>query len=441
MWSPGRLFFFLLILSSFSHLICLDYSSRNPRVRLTLDSGEYLWAAHNLRNRTVFYAGDLSQPRIPALYSRRPPFYPSLIGLALFFWDDLRAVILVQVSLNLISGYLLWRLLGLVGIFGRIRLLAVAACLFYPAQMIYTQTIMPAVLLQMFVLLAVFCLALFLKTGKSRHLWIMNASLSLALLTKPILVFFWLPNLAFHAWVGVKSRRVAVLFAALLPLLVQSAWSYRNYRQTGSFHFSSKSTQMQGYLTNRYATGSEQMGSLADPRQRGPGQEWSAGSRRRGQPFYRVVIENPLDLGRRQLKGMGAFFLDPGRFDFYQFSANRYPGQGFSLSMRNWETTRQVARRSGWFLKYLIVIGLFNLLITFAFVLFPFQPLRAELRVFVFLVVIYMAVVTSIYGRSRYRLPVMPELFLAAAVVLDRRRKEFRKGEGSKTKAESAVNG
>ncbi len=206
MWSRGRIFFLLLIfLSSFLHLICLDYSSRYQRARFTLDSWEYLWAAHNLQDRTVVYAGDLSEPRIPALYSRRPPLYPCLIALTQFFWDDLRAVILVQVSLSLISGYLLWCLLGLVDVFGRTRPAAVAAFLFYPAQMIYTQTIMPGIFLQTFLLLCVYCLALFLKTGNARYLWIMNASLSLALLTKPILVFFWLPNLAFHAWVGLSS--------------------------------------------------------------------------------------------------------------------------------------------------------------------------------------------------------------------------------------------
>ena len=108
----------MLILPGFADLICFDYASRNPRVRLTLDSWECLRAAHNLSNRGVLYAGDLSKPPIPALYSRRPPLYPSLSALALFCWYDVRAVVLVLMGLSLASGYLLWRLLGFLDISG-----------------------------------------------------------------------------------------------------------------------------------------------------------------------------------------------------------------------------------------------------------------------------------------------------------------------------------
>jgi len=183
----------------------------------------------------------------------------------------------------------------------------------------------------------------------------------------------------------------------------------------------------------RYICGHQSDSQPQRPGQGGSGAKWSARSQRPEQPFYRVVIEHPLDLARRQLRGMVTFFLDPGRFDFYQFFSNPYPSRGFSRSMYEWETFWQTARGTGPWLKYLIAIGLFNLLLATAFILFLFQPLQMELRVFVFLVVIYMAMMTASFGRSRYRLPVMPELFLAAAVVLDRRRKEFRKGEGSTT--------
>ena len=81
----ARFFLLLLILSGISHFVLIDYSTRHPRVRYTLDSREYLWAAHNLRQESVLYAGFPSKKRNPALYTRRPPAYPSLIALALFF--------------------------------------------------------------------------------------------------------------------------------------------------------------------------------------------------------------------------------------------------------------------------------------------------------------------------------------------------------------------
>ncbi len=84
-------------------------------------------------------------------------------------------------------------------------------------------------------------------------------------------------------------------------------------------------TEIQGYLTKRIIAESEQTEGLADPRQGGSGAKWSAGSQRPEQPFYRVVIEHPLHLARRQVRGMVTFFLDPGRFDFYQFFSNPIP--------------------------------------------------------------------------------------------------------------------
>lgn len=429
-WIPrpaGGLLLFagLLVLSGACSLFFFDYASRHPQIRFTLDSGEFLWAARNLRNNDSLYAGDPRNPVVPSLYTRRTPFYPAVIALLWSFWADVRSVIFLQMFLSLLNGYLLWSLLSFSGVRNPIRLVTVAAFLFYPANVIYTQLIMAGILLQSVLLASLFCLARFLTSGSSRYLWSLNVGLSLALLTKPILMFFWLPNLAFHAWLAVKRHKKSLLVPALLPLLVTVGWSYRNFQLTGLFRFSSIRQEMMEHLTRRYPPETGKMSNDLDRNQALRGKGVMA-----EQPFLHIARKNFFDLARRQLKGMVAFFLDPGRFDFYQFSPELGTGEGFTLRPGEWRTNWRIALRAGPLIKYLVAITLFNLLIAVAFLLYPFQAQRMEWKVFVMLLVLYVAISSSAFGRSRYRLPVVPELFLAAAVVVGCTRASSREDSG-----------
>ena len=67
----------------------------------------------------------------------------------------------------------------------------------------------------------------------------------------------------------------------------------------------------------------------------------------------------------------------------------------------------------------LTLIGTVNLVILGAFLYFVFRPhVQPELKVFLILIVFYVAFVTGGIGRSRYRLPVMPFLLLTAPTIL-----------------------
>ena len=414
MWGRSRFFVLAVILAGMVHLFCFAYVSRNPRAMFTLDSAEYIRAAHNLARSGVLYSGDFSEPLNPELYSRRPPVYPLFITAAWEGWEDVRGVVALQIGLTLISGWLLWVVLGWLNLGTGMRLATTGVFFFYPAQIIYTHVLMPEVLLQFFVLLAIVALVRFLKSGAAGWLWVLNAALSLAVMTKPILLFFWAPNLLFLIWVAARRRRAVLILAGLLPLLVQSAWSYRNQRLTGTFHFSSMSAQLHRYLVNKYVDESRSSSDEPDRRESTEG----------GLPsLFRIAIEHPVDMAQRHLAGMASFFLDPGRFDFQQFFDSPYSRPGFSHTLDDWIEGRRAIRGTGRLLYVLIGLGLFNLGVAAAFLLFPFQPVQLEFKVFLCLIVLYMATATAAYGRSRYRLPVMPELLLAAAVILDQRRR------------------
>src|SRR5690606_25744977 len=81
------------------------------------------------------------------------------------------------------------------------------------------------------------------KTRKLSSVFLYNLLLTMAVATKPVLVFFWVPNLIFSVFLYLKNRNILVLiFPLLLPLFV-FLWSLRNESKTGYFHFSSIKTQ------------------------------------------------------------------------------------------------------------------------------------------------------------------------------------------------------
>ncbi len=412
-----RILLLLLGLVLLLHLACFFHIRANRHVLFTFDSWEYLQAADNLRTHGVLYAGDLSEPVTPDLFTRRPPLYPLLLSFLRSAWPDSQSITLFNLALGLLNGYLLWRLSAQVGLSSRIRLATVAAFFFYPAQIVYTHMVMSEILLQTLLLLSVFFFFQFQKSGNLTQLWLVNASLALGLLTKPSLMLIWIPGLVFHLWLFLRSRRKVVLLAALVPVLAVAAWSYRNYLKTGHFHFSSMAGEMEArYLRwyDRVEYPDAPWPQVSSPRVEG----WATEQREVRTSLYQRFARNPLAVARLQVMGIGFFFLDPGRFDLHHFQGSRFsPGLARHLGR-----TRQILGQTPLpLLALLALIGLVNLAVLAAYVAFPFQKSPpAEVKVFVFFLVLYAAVMTIGIGRSRYRLSVMPELFLVSAIVLNK---------------------
>ena len=304
------------------------------------------------------------------------------------------------------------------GVATRIRLLITVLFLFYPSQIVLTHLLMPAVLLQTLLLGALYFLNAFLETRRTRYIWLVNAAIGLALLTKPILVLVWVPHLGYCLWVWLRSRQTAVLVSALIPILCILAWSYRNQVHTGLFHFCSMTAHLQAHMVRRYA-------GLKLPTRGGPwGSERQAGRFSEEQEttyteFNKVVLASPGRIVVRLLHGGFFFFVDPGRYDLYHFLGLR---QKESLGRRSWNAERfanAILKIPPPMVATLALITLANILIAVSLVAMPFaRRLPIEMRVFLLLLVFYTAFATVGIGRSRYRLPVMPYLWLSTAVAL-----------------------
>jgi len=398
------------------YLAAFIFTERNPVNRLMVDSAEYTAAAKNLLESGVIYAGDLKEGANPLLYSRRPPGYPVLILLAGI--ND-AMVVLLQVALVMIGGWFVWQIAGFLFPQSRYRFLLVLLYFLYPAEIIYSQMIMSEILFQFLLLFSFWALTRFLRDQGAAWILAMNIGLGLAVLTKPILVYFWIPNLLYHAWIYARTRRLVVLIAGGLPLLVVSAWSGRNAVMTGYFHFSSiQASQM------RVLTGSDPISAVDES-------EMEEHNLRAFQVYLeRFIFRWPRTLEKILIDPL-FLFLDPGRFDIFEFLNMPHDVRSWKLVFGGDSGRKEFFNRIPLLiLIYLLVVGFLNVLILAGFLYFVFTESQSfEWKIFFLLVISYVlaAVIFGAVGASRYRLPLEPLLILSIEPMLSQLTALFRR--------------
>lgn len=370
------------------------------------DTGEYLTAGRNLLEQGVFYAGDLSTtPPDPSLYTRRPPLYPLFVAFTERLPGRLDATALLQMVLAWSTAWLAYRtVLPILPAPARRHAVFVPiALLLYPTQVIYTQVLMAEILLQFLLAAAAYGMSRFLVTQETKFLWGANLALALAPLAKPVMLFFWLPNLLFHAWIFRRYRVRAAWAAGLLPLVAVTAWSLRNLACTGAFHFSSLVANQAKLLVD----GPQPL----EARGKDLGSEY----RRTVAQLVRRIWQDPLSFTARYGRGTAAFFLDPGMFDLYEFLDRPQPFRLGRTLVQERAYNRVFTELGRGPLLYLVGLFLWNGVVTAGFLGFLVRLGRAGAsRWFLGLLVLYVAFTVGPVGRSRYRLAVEPLLFVAA---------------------------
>jgi 4-amino-4-deoxy-L-arabinose transferase-like glycosyltransferase len=404
-----KTFFSLTAIAGTIYIAALIYGQFYPETRLTLDSYEYLSAGRNLLQHGVVYCRNLNEQIDPIAYSRRPPAYPFFIlPLASlsssYFW-----IAAAQIFLTFLSSLILIKLED--ALYPEMSPTAIPAALLllYPAQIIYSQMVMAEILLQFFLLLALYTFVRFVQRKEIGPLLLFNVLIGLSALTKPVMMFFWLPNIALHLWLSIKVRRWSLLALPLIPILAITAWSYRNERITGYFHFTSMLSS-QAMLLDDDITSAEAGGQ----------EDYAAKSRAISRAFFEEKLRRWPETVRQQLKGAFFLFLDPGRFDIYQFLGREHDIRipkilqtGFS------QIPDQLMKIPFGILLYLITVGILNLLFLFGFFLLVFdKAVRIEVRIMVILLIAYLTVVIGPLGFSRYRLAFEPYLILGIPALL-----------------------
>lgn len=174
----------------------------------------------------------------------RTPGYPLFMAAALGVWNDLRAVVLVQILVSTLTLWLVyqlaaWRWGPWTGA------LAVTILALDPGSFAHSLLVLTESLFTLLFAAAVGCAAVFSERWQTRWIFAAGVCLALAIHVRPIayyfpmLLFAWLLFSGF--WVGLRPGRIAkTVVAFLLPLaLLVGGWQVRNQLRTGYSAFSS----------------------------------------------------------------------------------------------------------------------------------------------------------------------------------------------------------
>ncbi|MCA1746417.1 MAG: hypothetical protein LC655_01875, partial [Bacteroidales bacterium] len=346
------------------------------------------------------------------------------LALTRFFTTSMVPVIILQMLLSLGSVLLMLKLFspGKQGGWILLPLLVL-----YPAQFIYSNMVMTEILFQFVLMLAAFRLYRYIQTERIGLLWLYQLLLIVAILIKPVMYLFIVPNIILFIVLYFKSRQRLVLISSFVPVIFLIILGGVNQQRTGYYHISSIQQinlvdyNLYYFLMDRDGEDSaraakEQIYATCDAQK-----DFKERSECLTDSVTAVIRADLKGYALFHLKEMARFFVDPGRFDLYNFfGIEKESGKGFLHHLN------EGGFRSAWryFLSQpvlvvivLLLIALVNLLRLFGFLAFLFnKSFKPEYRLFLFFLVAFLAFATGPLGASRFMLPVVLLLTGAAAV-------------------------
>lgn len=412
----------------FLYLIAFIYTWKHPEVAVIGDAGEYIQEAENILKYQTSYCGDLTKEVDLDLMTRRPPLYPLILSISLLIFGKAQLILLLQLCLTLLNGCLIYQITGYYKIAFRWRLIVTIIFLVYPSQFIFTNILMSEVVLQSLLVGAFYFILKYNDTVKISYLLFYNLCLVAAVLTKPIMLYFWIPNLFIHGWFYIRDQKKAILILPFIFILAISGWSYRNYKQTGVFHYSSIKNHnllrynIRGFLTNQYnAEEAEQIISKLN-REAAEKSSYAEKYRFFENEIFHIILNNVLSYSVFHLKGAITFFIDPGRFDLFNFLQinssvsllKLYHQHGFRAIFYIF---REIPLT---LLLYLAAMSMINILFVGSLIYFIIAPNRNRFfKIFLLAVCLYVALLTGPIGASRFRLPIYPYLVLTLPAFIE----------------------
>ena len=417
---PGWVWVVLVL----AHGLALTWALHSGRWEFP-DSGRYRQAAANLLQYGQLYARawplDAPSGQQVQEFTIRPPGYPAVLAALGSATRSPWLVLLVQNGLSLfalgavLSWWARWALPGL-----RHWLGALALILTFPAQIIYANGIMSETFLQSALLALVAAVAAFYRTDKLIY-WLGAAvAVTLALLLKPVCCLLAVGLGLGGMVLSWQRRRWLLLLIGLLPLGVMGTYMAWNQQRTGYFHFSSIA---EINLLHYNAAGVVQQleGPVAEEswvakvlREADAQDSFAARQRLVRQKATAVLLAHPGTYTRQHLLGMGAFFLDPGRFDISAFlGLAPLAGGGLLAQVRAGGVRQAIGQLPLGLLASLLIVLLANiirlLLAVRGFRRFGWRTEPAGWWMAVGLLV-SLAVLTGPLGAARFLMPAWPLL-------------------------------
>ena len=416
----ARRFLFVLIgLHALFYVLALSMDG----IRIA-DSYDYLYQAENIREEGSFYAWTHNDPYKPDYETKRTPGY----GLFLVLTGSAPALVLfIQNVLSISLWWLVFMLLRKKGMrekrAGWLLLLVVAL---QSNTLIYANSLLAETLFQFLVFAGFVQL---MQDTSAPYAWLKACILfTLALLVKPVLLFFWIPLGIYACIRAFQLRKMRLVWPVLLMPLAVLAWSYHNQQVTGWAHYTSISTVNLKDYNTRLMLESAYGTSYADSVIAGINDSAEKISNYQARNTYiqdtckALLTANVGAYARVHLKGMLAMLLDPGRYDYVQFfkAESNDDGLMYKLARGDFKGMYRTVMDQPPLVTFFFFLNLLGSLFLLGLALYGLRRLpRETLTVLLICGFIgYFWVLTGPVGTARYKSVLLPFMALLAGLGL-----------------------
>lgn len=279
--------------------------------------------AHNMDAYGTWYAEDWFKPLLPDYFSIRPPLYAWIISRLGYIFP----LLVIQNTLSVLSLWWAYQTAKELGVPSRLlNRWSWIALFLVPAQLIHAQLVMTEMVFQFMLFTLFICWVRWVIQPEFRYALGISVILALAMLTKPV-------ALLLPVFVGISmfvkmyqlKRPLPHTGLLMIPLLVFHLVCKQNEHATGYYHFSSIQHINQLKYNARYALADAKGEAYADSVvalvMDRAGDQKAYGNRLAvmDSAAMQIIQSHPISFAKVYLKGVIAFWLDPGRFDAYRF--------------------------------------------------------------------------------------------------------------------------
>lgn len=417
---PIRLWLFLLCIHICYFIIALLYGNI-----YTVDSYGYLHQAQNLLLHHSWYAEDWHAPVLIDYFSFRPPLYACFIIFCQSILSGHYFILVVQHLISIINMLVLFKLFKQSGFSVQVcAKVLMLVLLFYPAQFIHANLVMTEIIFQSLLLFLFYYTLQFAQKSNLRNAAILALLLSVSLLTKPVIILFSVAIAIVVLVQSIREKKPILLFPFLMVPLVFHLICLQHQHSTGYYHFSSVKPIFHLKYNAKYTLVAHYNANYADSVITAEMEQINAQSdyQHRYEMMQdkgtQIISKYPLDYLTIYIKGLLAFFIDPGRYDLFHLfgiSDEGFNGLYHELNVKGIAALKEFASKAPLGVLLLLVVNLvWNVIVLACFIWFLcFSKAPWFLRLMVFVFVGYIAAATGVLGLSRYRVPVYPMLSIA----------------------------
>jgi hypothetical protein len=147
---------------------------------------------------------------------------------------------------------------------------------------------------------------------------------------------------------------------------------------------------------------------------------------------YEIVLSHKYEYMKFHVAGMMNFFLDPGRFDIYNFlgikEANN-SGLLYTFIKDGYSgVLKFIFRQPAGIIVYLFVVFIVNIFLMISLINFIFvKKVNAVLKIFLFSLILYLCLFSGPLGTMRYKVHIIPLLLFTIPFLWEKIRTRLKK--------------